>query len=117
MNSKRFSFVGGMGLLLLFGFPFFFATPNFSHTNALATEAASAGYSLYYTFNSSGTLDEAGSITESWSPYWWLNSGGQFFLSNGLGKTVQGELSSVSPWRIHYASANPTDTDNGYHPQ
>jgi hypothetical protein len=51
------------------------------------------------------------------SPYWWLNSGGKFILQGGIGKTIQGELPVNDKWRILYGRNNPTDTDNGYHPQ
>lgn len=70
-----------------------------------------------YSFNDPGVLPEAGSMEESWSKYWWLNSGGMLIIEDGVGKTIQGDLSFVSPWRIVYAKNNPTDTDNGYHPQ
>lgn len=82
-----------------------------------ASSAAQVGSSLHYRFHVNGTLDEAGSMEASWSPYWWLQSGGQFFLENGVGKTIQGELSQLSKWRLLYALSNPRDTDGGYHPQ
>lgn len=70
-----------------------------------------------YDFRVDGMLDEAGDIESSWSPYWWLNSGGHFYLSGGVGKTVQGNLPANDKWRLLYAKSNPRDTDNGYHPQ
>jgi hypothetical protein len=70
-----------------------------------------------YTFNSAGTLYEAGSITESTSPYWWVNSGAKLIMKDGIGMTVQDELSSSDRWYTLYKKANPTDTDNGTHPQ
>lgn len=70
-----------------------------------------------YLFNSSGTLYEAGSMSKSTSPYWWLNSGAKLVLDGGTGKTVHGSLPTDDKWRKLYASANPIDTDNGYHPQ
>lgn len=70
-----------------------------------------------YLFDSVGTLNEAGSMTVSTSPYWWVNSGAQLVLSAGTGKTIQGSLPENDKWRKLYATANPTDTDNGYHPQ
>ena len=72
---------------------------------------------FYYSFNTPGILYEAGDIESSSSPYWWLNSGAKFILSNGTGKTIQDELSSEDKWRLLYLSDNPLDTDNGYHPQ
>ncbi|MBI2098170.1 MAG: hypothetical protein HYT49_00705 [Candidatus Wildermuthbacteria bacterium] len=110
---KRFVFAGGVGILLFIGVPFFLH----SSPSVFAAVSASVGSYFQYSFSVDGTLDEAGSMGESWSPYWWLNSGGQFFLKDGVGKTAQGELPDLSKWRLYYASANPIDTDNGYHPQ
>jgi hypothetical protein len=62
-------------------------------------------------------LNETGSMTNTTSPYWWVNSGGMLQLANGMGQTAQGDLPASSLWRLSYAAANPLDTDNGYHPQ
>jgi len=70
-----------------------------------------------YYFSVAGTLSETGSLGESSSPYFWLNSGGQFTLEKGTGKTIQGELAEYSKWRVMYSKSSPVDTDNGYHPQ
>lgn len=70
-----------------------------------------------YGLNLDAEIEEAGSPSQSSSPYWWVNSGGYFNVQSGIGKTVQGELPSNDFWRLAYASANPLDTDNGYHPQ
>jgi hypothetical protein len=72
---------------------------------------------FYYTFNSSGSLLETGSLSESTSSYWWLNSGGLLNISNDVGQTIQGSLPTLSTWRVLYSLNNPIDTDNGYHPQ
>jgi len=73
--------------------------------------------SFFYTFNTPGTLLEAGSMGESASPYFWLNSGGKFILRDSVGGTIHGALPLSDPWRILYAASNPVDTDNGAHPQ
>ena len=86
-------------------------------TDQPAAVALAVSSPFYYTFNVNGTLDEAGAMDQSWSPYWWLNSGGQMHLSLGIGQTVQGNLGTLSKWRLAYFLSNPTDTDNGYHPQ
>lgn len=86
-----------------------------SSGQASAARAVTSPY--YYNFKSAGILPETGAMDESSSPYWWVNSGGSLTIEDGIGKTVQGELSKFSPWRIAYAKANPLDTDNGYHPQ
>jgi hypothetical protein len=56
-------------------------------------------------------------MDDSSSPYFWLNSGGKFFLSNETGKTIQGESPRTDEWRKLYARTNSWDTDDGYHPQ
>jgi len=83
----------------------------------LASVAALVQSPFYYTFRVNGVLDEAGRMDNSSSPYFWLNSGGQFILKDGIGKTVQGELNKFNKWRLAYYASNPIDTDNGYHPQ
>lgn len=70
-----------------------------------------------YNFNTDENLYEAGSMNESTSPYWWLNSGAYMDISKNVGKTVQGSLDSSNVWRQTYSKTNPLDTDNGYHPQ
>lgn len=69
-----------------------------------------------YTFNSSGTLLEAGSSAESSSPYFWLNSGGKMPISGGLGMTQQGALSWGTAFEM-YKTMNSLDTDGGKYPQ
>lgn len=68
-------------------------------------------------FSSTSILNEAGSMNESSSKNWWLNSGGQFIYNDGTGQTIQGKLPSTNPWRIAYKIGNSQDTDNGYYPQ
>ena len=69
-----------------------------------------------YKFSTDGILKESGSMQESSSPYWWLNSGGRMFINNSRGETIQGEVSS-NFWKNAYEKANPEDTDDGSHPQ
>lgn len=85
--------------------------------NQTASVAAVIRSPFYYTFKVDGVLDEAGKMDDSSSPYFWLNSGGQFILKDGIGKTVQGELNKLNKWRLAYYASNPIDTDDGYHPQ
>lgn len=70
-----------------------------------------------YGLTGTSVVNEAGSMGNSSSPSWWVNSGAYLYVSNGVGKTVTGNLPSSDKWRTTYASSNPTDTDNGYHPQ
>ena len=70
-----------------------------------------------YTFNTSGTLYEAGNATGSTSAYWWVDSGAELIIANGIGSTIQGSLPAGNSWRTIYATNNPQDTDDGLHPQ
>lgn len=70
-----------------------------------------------YSFNTDEVLYEAGSMDQSTSPYWWVDSGAELILSNGTGSTILGSLPANDYWRLLYARNNPLDTDNGYHPQ
>lgn len=88
-----------------------------SRNKTLATDARQVTSPFYYNFSWSGQLEEAASESLSRSPYWWLNSGGRMYFEEGVGKTIQGSLGANDYWRILYSTNNPTDTDNGYHPQ
>src|SRR5438128_1906673 len=50
--------------------------------------AASVDQHLLYTFNVDGSLDEAAPMSATKSPYWWLDSGGQLFIADGVGETI-----------------------------
>lgn len=82
-----------------------------------APNAAAASPDFLYTFNSPGTLRETGSMAESWSPYFYLNSGAYLVIENGVGATVHGALDALDPFRLLYLAANPLDTENGFYPQ
>lgn len=84
-------------------------------TSAPQSEASSS--SLYYTFNSPGVLQEAGSMRESTSPYFWLNSGGTLTIKDGIGMTAQGELPEGSIWQRLYSLSSALDTGGGTQPQ
>ncbi len=79
--------------------------------------AADVGTSTRYTFNAPGTLNETGSIENSRSPYWWLDSGGLLIIRNGIGETIQGDIDKTDRWYKQYAASNPSDTDGGINPQ
>lgn len=82
-----------------------------------AGQAASVGSSFHYQFSVNGTLNETGSMEQSSSPYFWLNSGGQIILEDGVGKTLQGETRLTNVWRTLYSLSSGTDTDEGLYPQ
>jgi hypothetical protein len=86
-------------------------------TTQLATVAATVASPWTYSFSVAGTLYETGSMGQSSSPYWWVNSGAKMILAGGVGQTIQGDLPALDKWRLAYAASHPTDTDNGYHPQ
>lgn len=105
------SLCAGAALFVLFaaiGMPF---------NPAEAVSAARVSSPFRYTFNSAGMLAEAGSMSETSSPYFWLNSGAYLPIKNGIGSTVIGALPSDDYWRQLYARTNPLDTGNGYYPQ
>lgn len=62
-------------------------------------------------------LKEAGSMSESTNPNWWLNSGGYFYSKKGAGKTFQKMIPKTNRWYKLYHKTNALDTDNGFHPQ
>ena len=70
-----------------------------------------------YKFSTDGILKESGSMQESSSPYWWLNSGAYLLIKNGRGYTVQSDLPDTDLFNILYNRNNATDTDQGFHPQ
>ena len=72
---------------------------------------------LTLTFSEKTTLEEAGKMSASQSPNWWLNSGGVMEMDNGSARTNFGPLAENSPWQKLYAQTNPRDTDGGYYPQ
>lgn len=82
-----------------------------------AISALNISGNLHYQFTVDGYLSETGSMNESSSPYWWLNSGGYMTLNGDRGMTAQGTVPTINSWRTTYASANSLDTDNGTHPQ
>lgn len=63
------------------------------------------------------TLEETGSLLESPSKTWWLNSGGYFYSNDGIDETIQGDLPTTDKWYQAYKKSNPVDTDGGLHPQ
>ncbi|MES2216088.1 MAG: hypothetical protein V4481_02220 [Patescibacteria group bacterium] len=83
----------------------------------VATIASAIRSPFEYTFNVDGILAESGTSFESISPYWWVDSGGLLLIHSGTGSTIQGDLPQNNRWRMAYAGSNPTDTDDGLHPQ
>jgi hypothetical protein len=78
---------------------------------------SSEGVKFNENFDSAGTLVEAGSMSRSASPSWWLSSGAYLYRRNGIGLTIQGTLPKNDYWRRYYANTSSIDTDGGYRPQ
>lgn len=85
--------------------------------SSYAVSAQPVSSPFRYSFNANGTLMETGSMGESSSPYFWLNSGGKFIIKGGVGMTVQDTLAANDATRLLYAASNSLDTGNGYSPQ
>ncbi|MDQ2932914.1 MAG: hypothetical protein M3Q80_00845 [bacterium] len=62
-------------------------------------------------------IKETSRLEDSDSTDFWLNSGAVFYEQKEYSRTLHGDLSAYSRWRLLYNSSNPVDTDNGYHPQ
>lgn len=114
-----FVLIAGAGIILSRNFSFGEFPKKFAYftDTQFASIAAIVNSPFYYNFKVDGILSETGKMNDSSSPYWWLNSGGLFYLKDGLGKTIQGDLPAVNKWRLAYSLSNSVDTDNGYHPQ
>lgn len=100
--------------IIIFGGTIFLG---WSAAPAQASAAASVSSPFKYIFSTDGRVPETGSMDDSVSPYWWVNSGGELRLSGGRGYTEQGDLLSTDPWCLLYKVANALDTDSGLHPQ
>lgn len=68
-------------------------------------------------FTSSFQVEEVGSMAESNSSIFWVSSGGRLTVQDNVAQTIQGDLPASDRWRSIYNQSNPTDTDNGLHPQ
>ncbi len=70
-----------------------------------------------FSFDTSEILQESPNLLISPNSFWWLNSGGIFYVENGIGKTIQGKLPEGSLWQKIYKQTNPKDTNEGFQPQ
>lgn len=113
LAAALFFLILTLALLLLARPP----APLYSSFHMASSSPAFVDGLLEYTWNVSDTLNEAESPEQSDSPYWWLNSGGKLIIQNGEGETIRGDLPKDDIWRVAYAKDNPTDTDEGSHPQ
>ncbi len=111
MIQKKLSFKSKLFLFSSIFSIFVFSNITFANLAKVVTSP------FYYDFRVDGAVNETGLMDDSTSPYWWLNSGGQFLLSGGLGMTLQGDLAVGSYWQKYYKIDNTIDTDGGIHPQ
>ncbi|MES2213659.1 MAG: LamG domain-containing protein [Patescibacteria group bacterium] len=81
------------------------------------TVDAAATLPFSYPFSSSGTLDESSTATTSTSQYWWLASGAQLVIGNGVGSTITGSIPVTNIWNKLYTTNFYTSSDGGVHPQ
>jgi hypothetical protein len=117
---KNLFYILSIVLCILFGFSIRTFFSNADEEISVVKFDPSSIYNtspFYYESNQNLEIEEAGSIEKSKHPYLWLDSGGIFYTSNGIGKTIQGDLPKYDYWRVSYFLGNPQDTDNGYHPQ
>lgn len=92
---------------------------------ALTAEAASrpgaAAESVWpsfrYTFSHDGKLIETNEIDESRSRYWWLSSGAELIIDDGLGKTLHGVQPDGSSAQVRYEKYSNESSDGGKYPQ
>lgn len=94
-----------------FGRPFITASPS------IGSKEAEVHSHFFYGFETESLLPESGKMNESWSPYFWVNSGALLIIENGVGRTIKGTLPVSSPWVASYAQLYGVDTLNGTQPQ
>jgi hypothetical protein len=82
-----------------------------------ASSSPVAARSFSDDFSGNGLLREAGRMDESANPNWWVNSGAYLYFTEQGGQTIQGSLPVDDPRRLDYYQNNPSETDDGYHPQ
>ena len=114
---KSLRYIGYVALVII---ATLIATALFQNPQTTAPQpvpAAQVPTTFRYTFNVDGSLAEIGSMENTHSPYWWLDSGGKLVIKDGVGETIQGDLPASENWYQEYARTNPDDTDGGVHPQ
>jgi hypothetical protein len=105
-----------LGLATIIGISSFLV-PGLAKNVEAATAARAVSSPFLYTFNAAGVVHETGSMNESSSPYFWLNSGAKLIIKDGIGSTVLGALSSKDRWYTMYNKSSSVDTDGGKYPQ
>jgi hypothetical protein len=79
--------------------------------------ASISGTIFIDSFNKNGTLFETGLPNDSSDPNWWLDSGAKMLFLGTIAQTLQGDLPQDDRWHALYAKNNPSETDQGAHPQ
>ena len=86
----------------------------------LSLVGASQAYAaILYSFTpgQNMTIFGAGSMDSSNNPNLWVNSGGTITVTDGIGKSLQGDLPSSSPIYQMYAKSSSGETNGGKQPQ
>lgn len=92
-------------------------TVSISPTDPKPTKAKAYINEFVPLFEKEEIISESSSMYSSKSNDWWVNSGGQFIIQNGIASTMKGEASIDSRWFNLYRNSSPIDTDKGLHPQ
>lgn len=85
--------------------------------SVLAMPAFSGAFMDNFDDGHASVINETGAMAESLDSRWWLNSGGYIYRTGNTASTIHGDLVDTDPFRVMYSRSNPSDTDNGYHPQ
>lgn len=85
--------------------------------NIVNVESANIESTQATLFERNQRIEETGVLPRNSKDPWWLSSGAYFYVDNGLGQTVHGNLDKLDPWRLAYLKNNPEDTEQGYKPQ
>ncbi len=88
-------------------------------TQSFASAATAANINLPFSYNFSypGQLEQAQTIDQSSSPYFWLKYGGRVKIANGVGSTITGSVPATDTWYKVYSKMDLVEFDNGSHPQ
>jgi hypothetical protein len=98
----------------------YFSTAEVQHDNPILKGRVlqeSTSKTFTENFGTTYKVSEINNMGASNNANWWVSSGAYFYSANNIGNTILGALPASDPRRTIYAVSNPTDTDNGYHPQ
>jgi hypothetical protein len=82
-----------------------------------ATHAQELQGPFVFNFNQDGILEETADSALSSSPYFWLASGAELTIADGIGSTIHGQVNPSLVWRSIYQKNNSADSEDGLYPQ